>query len=198
MGGRPGGRVCLGGRLCTLRPPAGEEIVLEMQRGPGTRRSPGGQESPARPCRGPQLQAPDSRPCSGAPTGSGASAISPGLWEEAQTLLPAAATPPGHVWPQILESEPPPRKRFQKLGNCPYAPIPLLPRGAKERPPLGMQLCTPGPISGSQRRAQSSSGAGEAVGRAAGPAAGLGSGVCHEGRQAGKGVPMPVKLESTD
>lgn len=38
----------------------GEEIVLEMQRGPGTRRSPGGQESPARPCRGPQLQAPDS------------------------------------------------------------------------------------------------------------------------------------------
>lgn len=46
MGGRPGGRACLQGRLCTLQPPAGGRDCAGNAKGPRYSPEPSGQESP--------------------------------------------------------------------------------------------------------------------------------------------------------
>lgn len=130
MGGRPGGHACLQSRLCTFRPPAEGRDCAGNAKGPRYSAEP---QRPGVPC--PSLQRPP------APSPRLVTLLSSPYWKvaplqflrvsgrEAQMLLLAAVTPPpprpGHVWTQILKSELPPRKWFQKLGTVFMRPSPF-------------------------------------------------------------------------
>lgn len=98
-------------RACSV--PSGHkwgEILLDMQRSPGTQRSPGDQEggmgsrtAPAPPCKGQAPRLVTFLRVSG---------------RRPRTLLPAAGTPPGHIWPHILKSELPSSRL--PLGDTPH------------------------------------------------------------------------------
>lgn len=63
-------------------------------------------------------------------------------------LLAAVTRPrpsPGHVWPQILKSELPPRKWFQKLGTVFMHPSPLSQREPKRGLHSGRSRALPAP-----------------------------------------------------
>lgn len=185
-------------RACSV--PSGHkwgEILLDMQRSPGTQRSPGDQEggmgsrtAPAPPCKGQAPRLVTFLRVSG---------------RRPRTLLPAAGTPPGHIWPHILKSELPSSRL--PLGDTPHfrSCKTVLPFSA---PPLSSQrgrgeASTPGATVHSRPHQRFSeegpdgSTTGEGVRRAAEP---VGGGGAASGRLPPTvrqmGVPRPPKSEN--